>query len=108
MRKKAVFKSNNNAALGEMEFDPVLGVWVGNDEIMKSFHQPGLIVNKGQPNKAKNFAGTGMQWDPKEGKWIGNETDLKIFGATKKPALISKLNDANIKTESMLFLCYIQ
>ena len=40
-----------------MEFDPVLGVWVGNDEVMKTFaqHKPALIINKGQANKPKSM-----------------------------------------------------
>ncbi len=40
-----------------MEFDPVLGVWVGNEEVMKTFaaHQPALIINRNKPDKPKSM-----------------------------------------------------
>lgn len=96
---KPLNKSKARKTLNDMEFDPVLGVWVGNDEVMKTFaqHKPALIINKGQTNKPKKEGN--MVWDATEHKWRGNEEDLRVFGAKQVPLIAAKSANVYMKKE---------
>lgn len=100
---KPLNKSKARKTLNDMEFDPVLGVWVGNDEVMKTFaqHKPALIINKGHANKPKKEGD--MIWDATEHKWRGNEDDLKRFGAKQIPLIAAKSNLVKKEINGMSF-----
>eukprot|EP01117_Protostelium_nocturnum_P016198 TRINITY_DN6362_c0_g1_i1.p1 TRINITY_DN6362_c0_g1~~TRINITY_DN6362_c0_g1_i1.p1 ORF type:complete len:796 (+),score=352.81 TRINITY_DN6362_c0_g1_i1:121-2388(+) len=77
---RPVNKKKNKMVMGEMEFDPVRNIWVGNEEDLDVFHRaaPALISNMNNQSNQVQVIGD-MTFDPVERVWRGNEKDLKKF-----------------------------
>eukprot|EP01114_Cavostelium_apophysatum_P013418 TRINITY_DN3249_c0_g1_i3.p1 TRINITY_DN3249_c0_g1~~TRINITY_DN3249_c0_g1_i3.p1 ORF type:complete len:668 (-),score=169.09 TRINITY_DN3249_c0_g1_i3:46-2049(-) len=97
-------KKKNKMVVGEMEFDPIRNIWIGNERELNVFQRanPALITNMGR-NQVQVVGE--MVFDPVELKWKGNEKDLSKFKSTNRPALISQLNPVNevIEKNGMVF-----
>eukprot|EP01118_Nematostelium_gracile_P015540 TRINITY_DN6250_c0_g1_i1.p1 TRINITY_DN6250_c0_g1~~TRINITY_DN6250_c0_g1_i1.p1 ORF type:complete len:561 (+),score=147.86 TRINITY_DN6250_c0_g1_i1:89-1771(+) len=78
---KPLNKKKNRMVLGEMEFDPIRNVWLGNDDATSIFDRkgPALIQNINQ-FKTETHVGE-MTFDPEEQIWKGNEKALSKFNS---------------------------
>lgn len=102
---RQLHKKKSKMVLGEMEYDPVRNIWIGNEKELLKFQRitPALIANISAKDQVQVIGD--MVFDPVNKVWRGNEKELAKFKSNTRPALITQLNPSHepIEKDGMIF-----